>query len=438
MNVRGRTGRRVVAGIALVAGLLATTGCDYRGINSFRLPGTVGAGDGAYTVSIEMRDVTNIVQNAPVRVGDMPVGTVAGVDVNGWNAVVTVNLRDDVVLPGNATARAGQTSLLGAKHIELSAPTDTPAQGRLADGAVIPLDRTGAFPATEDVLASTALLLNGGGLEQVKSITAEVNRALGGREDSARSALENLATFTEGLNEQKADIITAIEGLNRFAGTVARERATLEGALDSLPPALRTLEQERGQLVTTLESLGRFGDVASDVINRSKDDLVGNLNDLQPSLRALADSGESLTNSLRLLPTVVFPLDTVHNTFRGDYVSLYATIDLTLGTLDRTWLAGTPAEGSLVTLEENLKAGRGVSGQVTDPLRQPLGLPGAEGGLPLPGAQPAPGAVPEPAAPSGGAPAQPDSPATPPPAGPEPEENSDSGLVGSLLGGGDS
>ncbi|MEJ8279433.1 MCE family protein [Pseudonocardia spirodelae] len=431
----GRSGRRALVGAVLAVGLLAISACDYRGINSIRLPGTVGAGDGAYTVTIRMRDVTNIVENAPVRVGDMAVGSVAGVAVDGWDAVVRVNLRDDVVLPANAVARAGQTSLLGAKHIELSAPSDVPPEGRLADGAVVPVERTAAFPSTEDVLASTALLLNGGGLEQIKTITAEVNRALGGREESARAALENLATFTQGLDRQKGDIIAAIEGLNRFSGTVARERDTLTGALDALPPALTTLEQERAQLVRTLESLGRFGDVASDVLNRSKDDLVGNLNDLQPSLRALADSGTSLTDSLRLLPTLVFPLDTVHNTFRGDYVSLYATIDLTLGTLDRTWLAGTPAEGSLVALENNLKAGRGVSGQVTDPLAGPLGLGGVVLAPDDPTPAPAPAAPPSETGPGATPPSPVAPPATP---DPDPEAPSDPGLVGSLLGGGNS
>ena len=40
-----------------------------------------------------------------------------------------MRLNGDVDLPANATAKIGQTSLLGSLHIELAPPTDQPPQG---------------------------------------------------------------------------------------------------------------------------------------------------------------------------------------------------------------------------------------------------------------------------------------------------------------------
>ena len=107
----------------------------------------VTVGPGSFTVQAQMPDVDNVERNSRVRVGDVNVGTVTEIERQGWNALVTMSLDGDVVLPANATAKVGQTSLLGSQHIELSAPTDTAPEGRLKDGAVIPLASAGAFPS---------------------------------------------------------------------------------------------------------------------------------------------------------------------------------------------------------------------------------------------------------------------------------------------------
>ena len=70
-----------------------------------------------------MPNVTNIQPNSRVRVGDVTVGNVTKVELQGWHALVTMRLNGDVVLPANATAKVGQTSLLGSLHIELAPPT---------------------------------------------------------------------------------------------------------------------------------------------------------------------------------------------------------------------------------------------------------------------------------------------------------------------------
>jgi len=132
--------------LAIVA--VAATGCGWRGLNSVPLPGVQGVGPGAFTVQAQMPDVDNIEQNSRVRVGDVNVGTVSKIERQGWNALVTMTLNGDVELPANATAKVGQTSLLGSQHIELAPPADEPAQGRLRDGSLIPLSSSGAYPTT--------------------------------------------------------------------------------------------------------------------------------------------------------------------------------------------------------------------------------------------------------------------------------------------------
>ena len=67
------------------------------------------------------------------------------------------------------------------------------------------------------MLGALSLILNGGGVAQLKTITQELNRALEGREDSARSVLRQLRVFMGELDDNKGEIIDAIEALNRLA-----------------------------------------------------------------------------------------------------------------------------------------------------------------------------------------------------------------------------
>lgn len=380
--------RRILGMVAALTAVVTVSGCgDWEGLNSLPLPGTEGRGGDAYEVRVVLADTTGLEPNARVRVNDVTVGTIKDVDVEGWNAVLTLGINGDVVLPANATAKIGQTSLLGSKHVELAAPTTEPPVGRLADGATIDLPRTGKYPTTEETLASLSVVLNGGGLAQLNTVTTELDAALNGREDAVRGLLAGLQTFLTGLDEQKADIIAALDGLNHLGGQIAAQNQVLASAVDGIEPALGVLNRERTDLTTALTELGKLGDVATRVVNSAGDDLVANLRDLQPALKAVADSGAALVGSLQLVPTVPWPLNTFQKSYRGDYANLNATIDLTLPTLDKIFLSGTPLQGLLTGLIGALPGLPGLGGQAGNPLQIPLNLPAAPS-LPAPVADP--------------------------------------------------
>ncbi|WP_181778814.1 MCE family protein [Pseudonocardia pini] len=380
-----------VVGALVASSVLALSGCSWGGVNSFHLPGTQGSVSGSYSVDIQMEDVGNLVANNPVRLRDVNVGTITGIRLDDWNAVVTVSLNPDVELPRDTRAKIGQGSLLGAKFVQLDAP-EASASPRLADGDVIPLAQTGRYPETEDVLASVAALLNGGGLQHIKTITGELDRALSDRTPQIRDLLTQLDTFVTGLDEQKGEIVRAIDGLDRMGAAFADQDPALREALDAVPPALEELEAQRADLVDTLDALGGFGAETDRVLGAAGDDLAQNLANLEPALKGLADAGPSMVDSLYLLGTVAFPLRTFDKYVRGDFINFSVTVDLTLGTLDHNFLTNTPFAGALGQVETILANGGTVT-QAVDPLL-PAPLP-EENRLPaippLPGLSPADG-----------------------------------------------
>ena len=118
--------------------------------------------------------------------------------------------------PGHADAPRGrqaarqrggeirQTSLLGEKFVSLDAAgRATRAPSTLGDGDVIPLERTGRNTEVEEVLGALSLVLNGGGVAQLKTITQELTKAFEGREGTVKSVLTRSAMLHEPAGRQQ-------------------------------------------------------------------------------------------------------------------------------------------------------------------------------------------------------------------------------------------
>jgi phospholipid/cholesterol/gamma-HCH transport system substrate-binding protein len=220
-----------------------------------------------------------------------------------------------------------QTSLLGEKYVSLARPTTESARGTMTDGDTIPLARTRRSAEVEEVLAALGLLLNGGGLGQLRTISRELGTALDGREASTRDLLHQLDSFVGGLEAQKADLVRAIDALDRLTTRLADQRAVIGSALDAIGPGLAVLADQRTQLTTALTALGELGAVGTRVVDATRDDLLASLRALQPTLRQLASAGDNLPRSLDYLLSFPFPPN-VTGAIVGDYVNLGATADL--------------------------------------------------------------------------------------------------------------
>lgn len=329
--------RRGLLAAAAAAVALLTAGCGSSGgfgdIYSLPLPGGPSLGAHPYTVKAVFANVVDLVPHATVRVNDVPVGEVTGmsVTVGSWDATVTMTINGSVKLPGNAIAELTSTSLLGEEYVELSAPPGTAGQGTLDNGATIPLDATTANATVEQVLGALSLLLNGGGLAQLHTITVQLNDALSGNEPQIRSVLAEINTLVTNLNAHRSDITSALDGLNRLSRTLSARDQQIGYVLDNLSPGLQVLNSERAQLVTMLNALHRLSGVATSTINASQADTIADLTALQPILRNLTNAGKALPDALQTLLTFPFP-DQVLGDIKGDYLNAFLRVTAQKGT----------------------------------------------------------------------------------------------------------
>jgi len=261
---------------------------------------------------------------------------VTDVERVGWHARVTFLVRKDIDLPENVTVDVRQTSLLGEKYIALVEPAaGTASAKRLSDGDFIPLSRTNRNPEVEEVLGALSMLLAGGGVGQLKTISHEMNNMMNGRQDQARHLLGNLDRMIGGLDQQKSDIIAAMESIDHLSSTLVKEKDVIGEAIDSMGPALKVLNRQHQGLMTMLRQLDKLGVVGTRVLNASTDNIVASLRHLQPTLTKLGDAGDSLANGLSMLASFPFPKEAA-NIVKGDYANAMFHMDINLNNIIRS------------------------------------------------------------------------------------------------------
>lgn len=334
-----RSIHRLLAVVSCAA--LTLTGCAFHGLNSLPLPGAEGRGRGATTYHVEIANVSTLESNSPVMIDDVVVGSVGTMKVKHWHADVEIRVNPGVVVPANAVASVGQTSLLGSMHLALNLPPGQQASGRLQPGATIPLSNSSTYPSTEQTLSTLAAVVNGGGLGQIGDIVHNFNAALNGRESQIRDLLLRLDKFIGMFDAQRDDINASIDALNRLSSTLGGQRDVITAALHRIPPALDVLIAERPRITAALRKFGTFSDTATGLINDTRADLVRDLRNLEPTLQALADVGPGLPNALAYAPTFPYTQSFIDRAIRGDYMNLFLTIDLTIPRLKRTMFLGT-------------------------------------------------------------------------------------------------
>jgi phospholipid/cholesterol/gamma-HCH transport system substrate-binding protein len=349
--------------VVLMVLLASVSGCRFSGLTNTALPFSAGRGDGGYTLTVRMANIANLVPNSEVKVADVTVGTVINVALRDWRAVLTIAVKPDVQLPVGTTAKIGQKSLLGAEYLELTPPPGPVSGPLLRQGSSIPLDQTGRYPETEELLAATSLLLNGGGLSQLQTITTELNAALVGRTPQTREAIGQLGSLFGNLESQRANIEQAIDSVDRLSASLAHGNQTIDNAVHALAPGSEILADQRPALTDTMRAAARFSDVANDLLRDGRRGIDDDLANLEPVVRTLADSGDSLPQSLDYL-TAPFPRQTMLKHLRGDAFNVSLVLDVTLSKVLHDWFPQTPAGRLFDSLQDGQRNG--------DPLQLPL------------------------------------------------------------------
>jgi phospholipid/cholesterol/gamma-HCH transport system substrate-binding protein len=360
---------RAWQGLALLAAALMLSSCGWRGISNVKIPGGPGTGSGSYTVYVQVPDSLAIDGNSKVMVADVFVGSIRKIQLclrtsrdracnatrrnnEDWVSTLTLGVDKSVKLPRNATAKVGQTTLLGSKHIELAAPPN-PSSQPLKNFDTITLNNSSDYPTIERTLAILAMILRGGGITHLGVIENEVNSMLSGRAPQIRAFLGKLDTFTAQLNEQRDDITHAIDSTNRLLAYVATRSDVLDRVLTEFPPLIKHFAEKQQLLIDATNSLGRLSQAANQYLSETRGPLHQDLQQLQCPLKQVVRAAPYLIGALKIIGTLPFDIDTAPKLIRGDFMNASLNLDTTLSSVDNAFLTGTGFSGALRALEQS-------------------------------------------------------------------------------------
>lgn len=313
--------RRLLAGAGLMALLGTTTACGPT-LGDLPLPGTGVSGD-TVTLTMEFDNALNLAKGATVKVDGVDGGRVIKVVADDFHAKATVKVKKSADMLEGATARLRYTTPLGELYIDVTNPaTGAP----IKSGESLSLKDTSTAPTVEDALSQASLLINGGGLGQLQTVTTELNKALGGKEGTWRDLLTQTSSFMAQVNATSHDIDRALNALNSTSQTLHARQATINRALTEITPAANTLREETPDFTKLLVALNSFAAQANTTVDASRANILNAIQEAAPTLASLAALQPDWNDALTQLSALGGDIDQV---IPGDWLNLDATVRIT-------------------------------------------------------------------------------------------------------------
>lgn len=369
--------RAVIAAGSLVgAGLLTGCGPDARDLP---LPGTTVPGE-SFLIEAEFEDALNLAVGAKVKVNGIDVGRVKEVTTKEFHAIAILRVKEEANIHQGASARLRYNTPLGELFVDIRSPKTGTV---LKDGDTMAPPVTSTAPTVEDALASASLLINGGGIEQLQTITEEFQKAVGDRGPTIRQLLERTTDFLTQANATTGDIDRTLAALNSASAVLAERQDIINRAVREITPAAQVLQENTEEVVALLQQAVKLAQKANGLVGASRRQLLATIRELGPVLDTFFSLRAQFGKGLRDLADLGAFLQ---RNILGDYGPIRLNVEVSKTQLtdnDGANGAGEKGSRSPDTVSPGVVEGLGVPSGLLESLGLPplpgLGRVGAEG-----------------------------------------------------------
>lgn len=265
-----------------------------------------------------------------VDVLGVPVGTITKIEPQGTTVRVQMRITDSSLkLPADVRAVEVSPSMVTGRYVQL---TPTWSGGpELADGAVIPVERT-AVPLGVDDLTRTATELanalgpNGanakGALSDVLNVGAQ---NLDGNGQKLNDTIHNLGELSGTLANSRQDLFGTVTELQSFVSMLAANDRQVREFNGRLADVSGFLANERGDLGAAVSELSiALGDVAN-FVRDNRSEIKSNVDKLTDVTAVLVKQQKALAEILDVAPAA---LGNLSNTYNGSSGTLDTRADI--------------------------------------------------------------------------------------------------------------
>ncbi|WP_433556882.1 MCE family protein [Pseudonocardia xinjiangensis] len=265
-----------------------------------------------------------------VRVLGVPVGTITEVEPQGTQVRVEMRITDSALkLPADVRAVVVSPSLVTGRYVQL---TPTWSSGpELADGAVIPRERTAVPLGVDDLTRAATDLANAlgpngvnakGALSDVLDVGAE---NLDGNGQKVNDTIRNLGELSGTLANSRDDLFGTVTELQKFTSMLADNDDQVREFNGRLADVSGFLADERGDLGTAVSELSiALGEVA-DFVRDNRASLQSNVDRLTDVTAVLVKQQKALAEILDIAPA---GLSNLANTYNGSSGTLDTRADV--------------------------------------------------------------------------------------------------------------
>jgi len=294
-------------------------------------PQTAGAMKGHLTLITEFSDAQHLVAGHSVRIGDVQVGSVTKVALDGYRARVTMSIADGHRIPVGTVPQLALSSLLGENFIQLNLPPHfDPVHGPfLKSGTVL---ANGSSQAQLEDIAQQAITLfsavSGGDLSTIVNSMAQ---AVNGRGTELSQVIAEFAQVSDVYANQSTNINAVIDGLAKLGASLGSHAPDIGTLIGNVSDATATMASQRDRLIVTLQRLTQLAtSLDNHVLIPHADELRTLLAKVAPILGTVAKDKADLEN---LITNVVLLNSLLPRALLNRDLLLYA------------WFAGPPNGG---------------------------------------------------------------------------------------------
>ncbi len=228
--------------------VLTVIGLVVMGGMYIRLPAMFGIG--RYDVMVQLDATGGLYPTANVAYRGTNVGVVKEVRLTQGGVEAKLSIASDYKIPADANAWVRSVSAIGEQYVDL-VPVDQPKGGNLADGSVIPVERTKLPQDVGSLLDQTDRLLSSVADTRLRQVIDEAFRAFNGAGpdlqrfiDSAALLVQeaqNSAEPTKKLLDQIGPLLDTQTQSDAAIRSWTRDLATVTDQLRAHDPALRSV-----------------------------------------------------------------------------------------------------------------------------------------------------------------------------------------------------
>lgn len=283
------------------------------------------------TITAYFVSTTSIYPGDEVRISGVKVGTIDTIQPEGTQSRVTLDVDRDVPIPANAKAVIVAQNLISARYVQLT-PAYRQATGgpRMADGAVIPTDRT-AVPVEWDSVREQLMRLAtdlgprpGAPNPAAARFIESAANAMGGNGEKLRETLSQLSGVSKILADGSGNIVDVINNLQTFVTALSGSSDQIVQFQDRLATLSSVVDSNRTSLDMALTDLSAAVADVQRFVARTRDQTAEQIQRLTNVTQNLVEHRTEVEQLLHVAPTAFANFYNIYNPDGGAPVASFA------------------------------------------------------------------------------------------------------------------